>query len=255
MFYSMTRFNAHLEDGPTTPLTKWLRGLNPQNIDLIKELNIWDLHHLNGTLYGSETAAEKLQERPPPCALRGEKKYILRPLDNWVFAKYGTTKTWKDIMIALYDVGFGLLQLCVVDVDYEDSYLDDLNDTELGEVLVAPTSSFALVRLDSRPLGEIFTDRSTNIEWLARSAGISEAARAEMIRGLAEGEIVVEVVDGMRRIVVDFTSLELGGKIVEGNVEDVESDLTAVREKRKDLALAYRMLKDWTLDDDEASSS
>lgn len=202
----MTRFNAHLENGPTTPLLKWLRGQDPQHLLVISELNVWDLHHLNGTLYGEETARAVLLKGPQDTS----KKYILQPVAKWVFAEHGFQKVLKEIILALHSVGLGLLRFCIVDRSYDED--DDLDD-ENEEKRVSPTSSFALVWLDSRPAGEIFTDSDTNIDWLAHDNELSECARAELIHRLADGQVEVEILDGMRRLIFDFTSLELGGRI------------------------------------------
>jgi len=39
MYYALSRFNAHLDDGPATPLAKWLRALGSQCL-LLNEVNI-----------------------------------------------------------------------------------------------------------------------------------------------------------------------------------------------------------------------
>ena len=41
MFMSSTRFNAHLDDGPATPLAQWLRVVGPEVALTIAEINIW----------------------------------------------------------------------------------------------------------------------------------------------------------------------------------------------------------------------
>lgn len=41
MFYSSSRFNAHLDDGPSTPLAAWFRALGPEIVQNIHEVNVW----------------------------------------------------------------------------------------------------------------------------------------------------------------------------------------------------------------------
>jgi hypothetical protein len=41
LYYSLTRFNAHLDDGPATPLAAWLRVLGPDLTVLVNEINVW----------------------------------------------------------------------------------------------------------------------------------------------------------------------------------------------------------------------
>ncbi|CZT20340.1 uncharacterized protein RCC_06199 [Ramularia collo-cygni] len=210
MFYSLTRFNAHLGSGPTAPLLKWLRKLDAENLLIINEVNIWGLHNLNnGTLYGSETSQALLLKGPQ----KPSSKYILQPVSGWIFAQHGRLKVLKEVILALHSVGLGLLRFCIVGQHYDER--DDLGEDgeERDDNNMHPPSSLALVRLDSRPAGSVFADSTTNIDWLAQSWELTERARVDLICGLANDQIKVEVLDGMRRIVFDFTSLELGGRV------------------------------------------
>lgn len=211
MFYSLTRFNAHLDDGPSTPLLRWVRGLDPQLLLVINELNIWDLHDLKGTLYGEDRAQALLMEGPQDVG----KKYVLQPVSDWIFAQHGFQKTLKEVIVALQSVGIGILRFCVVDHEYEETDNAGAMVEDRAASLVSPTSWFSLMRLDSKPVGHIFTDCNTNIDWLANVSGFSESARAELICKLTDNQIKVEVFDGSRRVMFDFTSLELGGRLID----------------------------------------
>ena len=46
MYMSLTRFNAHLDDGPATPLARWLRAVGPEMALLIAEINVWVRYNL-----------------------------------------------------------------------------------------------------------------------------------------------------------------------------------------------------------------
>lgn len=41
MYYTAARLNAHLDDGPATPLAKWLQNIGREHCLLVRELNIW----------------------------------------------------------------------------------------------------------------------------------------------------------------------------------------------------------------------
>lgn len=41
MYYAVTKFNAHLDDGPATPLAKWLKTQAPELVLCMNGLVIW----------------------------------------------------------------------------------------------------------------------------------------------------------------------------------------------------------------------
>lgn len=41
MYFGRTRFNAHLDDGPMTPLARLLQALDPELVLAVEEINIW----------------------------------------------------------------------------------------------------------------------------------------------------------------------------------------------------------------------
>lgn len=41
MYFSLTRFNAHLDDGPPTPLARWLKTIGPELALRVEEINVW----------------------------------------------------------------------------------------------------------------------------------------------------------------------------------------------------------------------
>lgn len=41
LYYSMTCFNAHLQDGPPTPLVGWMRRIGPELVLGVREVNVW----------------------------------------------------------------------------------------------------------------------------------------------------------------------------------------------------------------------
>lgn len=48
LYYSLTRFNAHLDDGPATPLVNWLANTsNNELIFRVEEINIWVINRLS----------------------------------------------------------------------------------------------------------------------------------------------------------------------------------------------------------------
>ncbi|KAF2722187.1 hypothetical protein K431DRAFT_284131 [Polychaeton citri CBS 116435] len=56
MFYTHTRFNAHLDDRPPAPLLSWLKVIGLHSCLLIRELNIWGLHDVCLTLHSLPAA-------------------------------------------------------------------------------------------------------------------------------------------------------------------------------------------------------
>ncbi|EME48410.1 hypothetical protein DOTSEDRAFT_84047 [Dothistroma septosporum NZE10] len=183
MYYSIARLNAHLDDGPATPLAEWLKVQGPELIMCINELNIWDMHNLNGTLHGTDSTTILLRSTPAEGML-----YTLRPVGAWVF-----NRGWylKDIMLALHGMGLSLSRFCIVNEDDGDSKIKQ-------------TSEFAIVPLEPAPVDLAITDDFTGVNEAARQFGLSDRARGEMITKVASGERTVRLVEGHRRLVFEF---------------------------------------------------
>ncbi|GAB7359975.1 hypothetical protein MBLNU230_g7499t1 [Neophaeotheca triangularis] len=66
MYYANTRFNAHLDDGPSTPLVQWLSHMDREMILSVREISLWDMHNLILQLYTSlspDTIPDLVRER------------------------------------------------------------------------------------------------------------------------------------------------------------------------------------------------
>jgi len=105
MYYSLARLNAHLDDGPATPLAQWLKTIGRENCLLLNEINIWDMHMLNATLHGSETTHQLLQSQDEEG-----KHYILKPIGSRLL-----DRGWylHEILVALHSMGLALQMLCL----------------------------------------------------------------------------------------------------------------------------------------------
>jgi hypothetical protein len=124
-------------------------------------------------------------------------RFGLAGLEGWVFARFGFGMVLRDLVLGLEPRGLGLMRLSMVD-----------------EEVSRRTSKFVIVRLGDWDEREVFGDESTNVDWLADSRGLSEVGRRALLRGLAADDSTVRFGDGERDLVVDYTSLELGGKVV-----------------------------------------
>ena len=173
MFLSLTSFNAHLDDGPVTPVARWLRAIGPDRCLLLHELNIWDLHMLNAILHGTETTHRMLKEGTE----EGE-TYVLRPVGRQVFHS-----SWylKDIILPLQAIGIGLERFCIVQEGKD----------------VKQTSHFALTRLGH------FNGLDNSIA-LAEEFGLSEKEYDSLIIQLSEGRKDIRLLDGRRIITMTF---------------------------------------------------
>ncbi|CAK3898450.1 Hypothetical predicted protein [Lecanosticta acicola] len=129
MYYFLTDFNAHLDDGPATPLAKWLKVLGPDLVACIGQINIWDMHMLNGTLHGIDSTARLLS---PGIGAASDQKYVLRPLGDWAIQ---TGWYLEDVILSLRSMGMDLLRFCIVSEPGEDS-------------IPKLTSEFAIVELE-----------------------------------------------------------------------------------------------------------
>jgi len=62
MYYTQTRFSAHLDDGPISPLITWFRAIGPEACLLIQAINIFDMHNHMLSLWSVGTAEEAMAE-------------------------------------------------------------------------------------------------------------------------------------------------------------------------------------------------
>ncbi|KAK4508788.1 hypothetical protein PRZ48_002527 [Zasmidium cellare] len=125
LYFSLTSFNAHLDDGPPTPLIKWMKTMGPEAVLRVKEINIWDMHMLNATLHGT-AATNRLLARGT--------KYDGKPYD----LKPTGYCSLNEIDFALREIGLAILRFCVLDDEAEEG------------VRVKLTSEFAVVSVEAR---------------------------------------------------------------------------------------------------------
>ncbi|KAM3415718.1 hypothetical protein BST61_g9232 [Cercospora zeina] len=176
MYYSLTSFNAHLDDGPATPLTKWMKVLGPETVCAIERINVWDLHMLQLTLHGlsatrrifstgaidhkwyqqhhtSSPPEDELGDLGPRNDQIGTREtpqtnrkttYILRPLDiRFAFREI------RDIFLALHSLGLGLARFHIIkqtnpSISTSTSTSNENDTTTTTEQL---TSEYAIVPL------------------------------------------------------------------------------------------------------------
>lgn len=192
---SLTRFNAHLDDGPATPLAQWLQTIGPAQCLRLREVNIWDLHMLNGSLHGVR-ATERMLASGPAAGIgaaddEGEGKgeggnaqqqhrfYVLKPVGRDIF--HGT---WylKDIVLALQDIGLMLQRFCEV-VEGDDRQ-------------VKQTSHFAIQHADD-------DDNKCRLG-LAAQFGLSDHEREDLAKQLNEGKRLIQLHEGRRNIFLAY---------------------------------------------------
>ena len=173
MYLSATLFNAHLDDLPALPLARWLSTIGPDLCLLLRDIQIWDIHMLNGTLHGSETSREMLRD-----GTKDGEVFVLQSLGRQVFHK-----SWylKDIVLHLQAIGIGLERFCVVQ---EDGSLRQ-------------TSHFAIVRSSE-------LDGLENVASQIEEFGLSERERESLIWQLDQGRREVRLLDGRRNIILNF---------------------------------------------------
>lgn len=63
MYLANTRFSAHLDDGPITPLIRWFEAIGPQAIALLPQVAVFDLHDSQLELL-SQLEAERRRGEP-----------------------------------------------------------------------------------------------------------------------------------------------------------------------------------------------
>ncbi|KAK4636262.1 hypothetical protein CLAFUR4_02161 [Fulvia fulva] len=196
MYYAVTKFNAHLDDGPATPLAKWLKTQAPELVLCMNGLVIWswisgfarilldddDMRNLNYTLHGTESTSLLLETQPAQG-----KHYTLRPVGSWILE--GGFHL-KEICIALQDIGLSLSRFCITD--------------ETGDSRFRLTSEFAIVALNPVPVDLAATDDHIGVNEAARQIGLSDRARGELIQRVANGHRRVRLVDGRRVLMFQF---------------------------------------------------
>lgn len=137
MYFSSIKFNAHLDDGPITPLAQWLKAIGRTQCEALREVNVWDMHMLQGTLYGVERTKVLLSSK-----VLGDGEAMGFVLQELEVDGKGVRQSWflKEIMLALNSIGLTLARFCVVDSYYVSG---------TSEVLpqVKETSWFAIVGL------------------------------------------------------------------------------------------------------------
>jgi hypothetical protein len=183
LYHSISRFNAHLDDGPAIPLARWLRAIGRENCLLLDEVNIWDMHMLNATLHGEDVTQRLLKSGT--C---DGKAYVLQPLGSWLLKR-----GWylKDIVLALHSIDLSLARLCVTTQPGED---------------VSMTSHFAIVRSNPQEA----QDEQAQLEALCDKLGcFDERMRKQLILELADGQQEVRLRHSRRDIVLQFEGLGL----------------------------------------------
>lgn len=185
---SLTVFNAHLDDGPATPLAHWLKTIGSAHCLELREVKVWDLHMLNATLLGQRSMQHLM--RPEQGPLFGQ--YILQPLGPWLL-----NRGWylKDVVMALHEIGLGLRRLCRKNGPGADGF---------GEVGL--TSVFALVELDAVSNGG---DEAACLDDLMVHLGLDPSMRAQVKHALLNGDREVRLREGRRNIVFYFNGFRL----------------------------------------------
>lgn len=218
LYFSLTRFNAHLDDGPATPLARWLVAMGAQRCLGLREVNVWDMHMLNGVLHGQKAAEAMLRDGPPaeeasPLAPPGShndsitsnddgnnsnkrqstpssssSSYILRPIGRDTF---DSSFSLAEILLALQCIGLQLRRFCEV----QDS---SLTSSPPGQPTgVKQTSHFAIQPSSpsaaASPLGPV--DRF----------GLDGMEQAVLLQRLERGEREIGVpIGGRREVAFEF---------------------------------------------------
>ena len=190
MYLALTTFNAHLDDGPATPLAQWLKILGRERCLLLGAVNIWDMHMLNAILHGQESTQRLLRD-----GTETGDAYVLRPIGRQVFHK-----SWylKDIIPAFQSIGLGLARFCIV---------------EEGDRL-KQTSEFAILPADE--LGDVESGVA-----LAESLGLSDAERVSLMEQLDQGRREIRLLEGRRNIILCF---DTGQRLISMRQEFIPRD-------------------------------
>lgn len=148
LYFSLTRFNAHLDDGPATPLARWLVAMGKEQCLGLREVNIWDLHMLNGTLHGVKATEDILRDGPKlgeSSLFDGAAEddnddrpssYALRPVGQDIFTG---SFYLVEIVLALHPIGLELQRFCKVRPCFRGAGKDATATTKVKQ-----TSHFAI---------------------------------------------------------------------------------------------------------------
>lgn len=191
MYLSLTRFNAHLDDGPATPLAIWLQTIGPRLCLWLCEVNIWDMHMLNGSLHGVEATRCMLRDGARAVSPddsededsevhQRRRPYVLKPVGRDIF--HGS---WylKDLILTLQTLGLGLQRFCEVE----------------GNGVLKQTSHFAI-----QPMPDPNINGNEGNDDLIDSFGLSTIERAQLMRQLDAGNRCIQLPEGRRNIFLTF---------------------------------------------------
>ncbi|KAK3113342.1 hypothetical protein LTR53_009464 [Teratosphaeriaceae sp. CCFEE 6253] len=215
LYYTLARFNAHLDDGPATPLAHWFTILGRENVLLLREVNVWDMHMLNATLHGADSTARLLG------SLTDEgKRYVLQPTGSWLL-----NRGWylKELVVALHPMGLEIRNLSTVEIG-----------AEAAPPVLTPrkperTSHFALVPVSDDPLSHVPECRHPDLRDLLAHLGFS----ADMIE---------EVFDGLTGVTESPTAGKLRAQILYTPLDgpdDAEQREIRIRRGRRDIFLEF----------------
>ncbi|KAI5370771.1 hypothetical protein Slin14017_G016500 [Septoria linicola] len=232
MYYSLTSFNAHLDDGPATPLIKWLEVLGAGTVCRIDRINIWDLHMLQFTLHGLSATRQIFSSGfissqwhhqdshddlknglGPRNKTDDQNSYILRPVDIR-FAE----RNVKAVFLALHSMGLGLARFVVVTSPASSDPSSSAAEEQQPEEKM--TSEYAIVPLQSiastNPWAAIESLRLedqrdndddniySNVDTLQKQLELSDAADQHLQKQLLDGERTVTIREKRRVLVLEF---------------------------------------------------
>lgn len=127
MYYALTRFNAHLRDGPVTPLIHWIHTIGREAFLLVREIRLWDMHDNVLTILSPAAAERHLMETEDGNVLRSLPTQCSLPEDN-ALAPIHREQLWQ----AIAALKLGLRQ-------FREQYS--------GSSIILSTSSYALTEL------------------------------------------------------------------------------------------------------------
>lgn len=142
LYYTMTRFNAHLRDGPIYPLIHWMETIGRDACLLVREIRLWDMHDNVCTIL-SPTAASVLLEDSSNGITRQIATELSPPHKHDAMVPQQKMQLWS----AITNLRLGLRQI-------KEQYS--------GSSLLLSTSCYSLTDLCSRvaPSNEVY-DRCT----------------------------------------------------------------------------------------------
>jgi hypothetical protein len=193
LYYSLAKLNAHLDDGPSTPVAKWLKKIGPKNVLLLNEINVWDLHMKNATIYGHESTQRLLNS----CPADG-KKYSLQPTGTWLM-----NQGWylKAVVIALHSMGLELRNLG------KTASVPGYKVEMTSDFAMVPRSDASAQFAERRPELEAFPEFRDLLAHLGFTEDMLEEAADHMTKtkGFAEGCKEIRMRRGRRDIFLYFT--------------------------------------------------